>query len=69
MSEPQDMIYLIINLLEIVRVRLSRLSLCKVFTLEYDLLCPVQLPHVAGVHMLSLILRMWYTSMVACVGL
>lgn len=41
----------------------------KVFTLEYDFLCPVQLPHVAGVHMLSLILRMWYTSMVACVGI
>lgn len=39
----------------------------NVFTLEYDLLCPVQLPHAAGVHMLTLILRMWYTSMVACV--
>eukprot|EP00913_Durusdinium_trenchii_P002858 g2646.t1 len=39
----------------------------EVFTLEYDLLCPVQLPHAAGVHMLTLILRMWYTSMVACV--
>ena len=39
----------------------------NVFTLEYDLLCPVQLPHHGGVQMLVHILRMWYTSMVACV--
>ncbi|CAE7203616.1 rnf111-b, partial [Symbiodinium pilosum] len=39
----------------------------NVFTLEYDLLCPVALKHSAGVLLLNLILRMWYTSMVACV--
>lgn len=39
----------------------------NVFTLEYDLLCPVQLPHYSGVHLLASTLRMWYTSMMACV--
>ncbi|CAE6913366.1 rnf111-b [Symbiodinium sp. CCMP2456] len=39
----------------------------KVFTLEYDLLCPVALKHSAGVLLLNFVLRMWYTSMVACV--
>ncbi|OLP86737.1 E3 ubiquitin-protein ligase arkadia [Symbiodinium microadriaticum] len=39
----------------------------NVFTLEYDLLCPVALKHSAGVLLLNFVLRMWYTSMVACV--
>ncbi|CAJ1440543.1 unnamed protein product [Effrenium voratum] len=39
----------------------------NVFTLEYDMLCPITLPHSAGVHMLVLTLRTWYTSMVSCV--
>lgn len=39
----------------------------SVFTLEYDFLCPVEIPHHWGTVLLSQTLRMWYTSMVACV--
>eukprot|EP00440_Ansanella_granifera_P050873 gb/GFBE01055137.1/.p1 GENE.gb/GFBE01055137.1/~~gb/GFBE01055137.1/.p1 ORF type:complete len:713 (+),score=132.39 gb/GFBE01055137.1/:1-2139(+) len=39
----------------------------NVFTLEYDLLCPTAMPHSHGLQLLLSSLRMWYTSMVACV--
>jgi len=38
-----------------------------VFTLEYDVLCPADLPHRWGLPLLAQTFRMWYTSMVACV--
>jgi hypothetical protein len=38
-----------------------------VFTLEYDVLVPADTPHSWGLLLLSQTLRMWYTSMVACV--
>jgi len=38
-----------------------------VFTLEYDVLCPADLPHRWGLLFLGQTFRMWYTSMVACV--
>jgi len=38
-----------------------------VFTLEYDVLCPADLPHRWGLPLLVQTFRMWYTSMVACV--
>jgi len=39
----------------------------SVFTLEYDVLVPAETPHTWGLLLLSQTLRMWYTSMVACV--
>eukprot|EP00931_Biecheleriopsis_adriatica_P060853 TRINITY_DN36557_c0_g1_i1.p1 TRINITY_DN36557_c0_g1~~TRINITY_DN36557_c0_g1_i1.p1 ORF type:complete len:666 (+),score=165.10 TRINITY_DN36557_c0_g1_i1:38-2035(+) len=39
----------------------------NVYTLEYDLLCPTCLPHSYGLQLLLQSLRMWYTSMMACV--
>lgn len=39
----------------------------SVFTLEYDILCPAETPHSWGLLLLTQTLRMWYTSMVACV--
>lgn len=39
----------------------------SVFTLEYDVLCPSELPDSWGLLFLNKSLRMWYTSMVACV--
>eukprot|EP00928_Gymnodinium_smaydae_P100026 TRINITY_DN9708_c0_g1_i1.p1 TRINITY_DN9708_c0_g1~~TRINITY_DN9708_c0_g1_i1.p1 ORF type:complete len:787 (+),score=187.98 TRINITY_DN9708_c0_g1_i1:260-2362(+) len=38
-----------------------------VFTLEYDVLVPMDTPHAYGLTLVSQTLRMWYTSMVACV--
>mmetsp|Transcript_31637 Transcript_31637/g.73851 ORF Transcript_31637/g.73851 Transcript_31637/m.73851 type:complete len:761 (+) Transcript_31637:84-2366(+) len=39
----------------------------SVFNLEYDVLLPLDLPHSAGLLLVVQTLRMWYTSMVACV--
>eukprot|EP00927_Polykrikos_kofoidii_P017973 TRINITY_DN18253_c0_g2_i1.p1 TRINITY_DN18253_c0_g2~~TRINITY_DN18253_c0_g2_i1.p1 ORF type:complete len:857 (+),score=184.54 TRINITY_DN18253_c0_g2_i1:119-2689(+) len=39
----------------------------SVFTLEYDVLVPADTPHSWGLSLVSQTLRMWYTSMVACV--
>lgn len=39
----------------------------SVFTLEYDVLVPADTPHSWGLLLLAQTLRMWYTSMVACV--
>merc|ERR1719329_259840 len=38
-----------------------------VFTLEYDVLLPIELPHSWGLALVTQTLRMWYASMVACV--
>jgi len=39
----------------------------SVFTLEYDILLPAHIPHTSGMLLLTQTLKMWYTSMVACV--
>jgi len=45
----------------------SGASRSSVFTLEYDILVPVGMPHSWGLCLLQQTLRMWYTSMAACV--
>lgn len=39
----------------------------SIFTLEYDVLIPAEMPHSWGLVLLTQSLQMWYTSMVACV--
>uniref|UniRef100_A0A7S1EX22 RING-type domain-containing protein n=1 Tax=Noctiluca scintillans TaxID=2966 RepID=A0A7S1EX22_NOCSC len=39
----------------------------RVFTLEYDVLVPLDMPHSVGLSLVSQTLAMWYTSMVACI--
>lgn len=49
------------------RLRCGSAGTRDIFTLEYDALVPTEMPHSIGFALLLLTLRMFYTSMVACV--